>query len=283
MQVMKTRKEVEDWRRGVSGKVGFVPTMGALHEGHLSLVRRARRESDVVVVSIFVNPTQFDDPRDFETYPRTLDRDLELLSQEGVDCVFVPDVKEMYPDGFEDEDAHYSFGRLERILEGAHRKGHFRGVAQVVAKLLRLIRPDLLYLGEKDYQQYLIIRRLIQDYLKMPVEVVLCPTVREPDGLACSSRNMRLSEEERRWAPYIYRSLLAIKDGYEKGLDLRSSVKVAREMLEEVPVIKKIDYLVVADAETLEEINDWSEAEHAYALVAVRMDNARLIDNLKIF
>ncbi len=280
---LETRAALHGWRRGVSGRVGFVPTMGALHEGHLSLIRRARRENPVVIVSIFVNPTQFDDAEDFRRYPRPIERDLALLEAESVDAVFVPSVEEMYPEGFDDADAHYTFGELETILEGAHRPGHFRGVAQVVAKLLRLVQPDVLYLGEKDYQQYLILKRLVKEYLRMPVEVVLCPTVREPDGLAYSSRNQLLSLEGRRQATCLYRALCRIREGYRRGEPLGSVLAEARRIVAQTPLVQKVDYLVVADAETLRPIQSWQEAEHAYALGAIRIEGVRLIDNLRLY
>ncbi len=280
---LETRAAVRRWRADTAERIGFVPTMGALHEGHLSLIRRARKENPVVIVSIFVNPTQFDDAEDFRRYPRPLDRDLALLEAEAVDAVFIPTVEEMYPEGFDDEDAHYTFGELETILEGAHRPGHFRGVAQVVAKLLRLVQPHVLYLGEKDYQQYLILKRLVREYLRMPVEVVLCPTVREPDGLAYSSRNQLLSREGRRQATCLYRALCRIREGYYRQEPLESVLADAHRIILDTPLVQQVDYLVVADAETLRPIQTWQEAEHAYALGAIRIENVRLIDNLRLY
>lgn len=293
MQVAKTRADLQNILQELRKKkairpdrpasTGFVPTMGALHEGHLSLVRRCRAENPICVVSIFVNPTQFDDPEDLKHYPRTPQQDLELLQKEEVDVVFMPAVEEMYPRGFEDEDAHYTFGGLENVLEGAHRPGHFRGVAQVVAKLLRAVQPDVLYLGEKDYQQYLILRKLVHEHLKMPIRVVLCPTVREPDGLAMSSRNVRLSPAERKTAVRLYQALQHIQKGYRENRPLPQVLQEARALLEQAPEILQVDYLVVADAENLHELKDWGDAEHAYALGAIRMKTVRLIDNLRLY
>ncbi len=281
MKVIRTINELKEWRKNLDGPLGFVPTMGALHEGHLSLVRCSKRENPYTIVSIFVNPTQFDDPEDLRTYPRTFEKDKELLEEAGVEAVFVPSVEEMYPKGFEDEDAHYDFGYLERVLEGAHRPGHFKGVAQVVAKLLRAVEPNVLYLGQKDYQQVLIIKKLIEK-LSMPIKVVICPTVREPDGLAMSSRNVRLSPQQRENALALYRSLVKAKEVYKQGGSVAQAKQEAIKILESASLIKKIDYFEIADADTLKTINDWDEADKVIALVAVRMEGVRLIDNMFI-
>ena len=281
MRIVRTIEELKRWRRSIEDNVGFVPTMGALHEGHLSLVRCSKKENPYTVVSIFVNPTQFDDPEDLRNYPRTLERDIKLLEQEGIDLLFAPSVEEMYPEGFDDSDAHYDFGYLERVLEGAHRSGHFKGVAQIVAKLLRAVEPDVLYLGQKDYQQVLIIKALIRK-LNMPVKVVMCPTVREADGLAMSSRNVRLSRQQRESALALYRALMRAKEIYEKGGSVSEAKQEAMKILDNAPLIKKIDYFEIADAETLKPVSDWNEADRVIALVAVRMEGVRLIDNMFI-
>ncbi|NPA35175.1 MAG: pantoate--beta-alanine ligase [Chlorobi bacterium] len=281
MKMIRTIDELKRWRESLDGPLGFVPTMGALHEGHFSLVRCSKQENPYTIVSIFVNPTQFDDPEDLRKYPRTFERDKELLEREGVDAVFAPTVEEMYPKGFEDEDAHYDFGYLERILEGAHRPGHFKGVAQVVAKLLRAVEPDVLYLGQKDYQQVLIIKKLIEK-LSMPIKVVMCPTVRESDGLAMSSRNVRLSPQQRENALALYRSLIKAKEVYEQGGSVVEAKQEAMKILESAPLIKEIDYFEIVDADTLKPINNWDEADKVIALVAVRMEGVRLIDNMFI-
>ncbi|RLD95742.1 MAG: pantoate--beta-alanine ligase, partial [Bacteroidetes bacterium] len=184
--------------------IGLVPTMGALHQGHMSLVEKAAAENDVVVVTIFVNPTQFNDPSDLDLYPRTLDQDLELLRQLEADLVFVPAVKEMYPD---EETQVFDLGGLDKVMEGKHRPGHFNGVAQIVSKLFLMIRPHRAYFGQKDFQQLVVIRRLVE-ILDMNLTIVSCPIIREKDGLAMSSRNTRLSKEERKLAPFIYETLV---------------------------------------------------------------------------
>ena len=206
MEIVSTRKDlrnkIDRWKN--EGKViGFVPTMGALHKGHLSLVKEARKQSDVVVVSIFVNPTQFNNPDDLKTYPRDLDKDVKMLEELDVELIFAPTVKEMYP---EEDTRQFDFGNLDKVMEGKYRPGHFNGVAQVVSKLFDQVTPDKAFFGEKDFQQLAIIRRLVKD-LKMPVDVVGCPIVREPDGLAMSSRNMLLTPEMRKNAPVIAETL----------------------------------------------------------------------------
>ncbi len=281
MHIFRTIAALQRWRRQCTGPVGFVPTMGALHEGHLSLIRCSKKENPYTVVSIFVNPTQFDDPQDFQTYPRTIDQDIALLQKEGVDALFLPDVSEMYPHGFDDEDAHYDFGHLERILEGAHRPGHFKGVGQVVAKLLRAVQPDRLYLGQKDYQQVLVITELVRQ-LQMPVEIRMCPIVREADGLALSSRNVRLSPEQRRDATALYKALQSILEAYQQGLSVDEAKHRALQILQQAPSIQQIDYLEIADARTLRPVSSWDDAPQIIALVAVRMEGVRLIDNMFI-
>jgi pantoate--beta-alanine ligase len=191
-------------------RIGFVPTMGALHQGHLSLIAKAKENCDLVVCSIFVNPTQFNDPADFEKYPITIDNDILQLTDAGTDVLFLPAVAEMYPEGLGIK-THYDFGQLETILEGAHRPGHFQGVGQVVHKLLDLVKPDKLFMGQKDFQQCLIVNRLLK-LIHSTAELVVCPTLRESDGLAMSSRNMRLNTVERRNALNIYKALCYVKD-----------------------------------------------------------------------
>jgi pantoate--beta-alanine ligase len=191
-------------------RIGFVPTMGALHQGHLSLIAKAKENCDVVVCSIFVNPTQFNDPADFEKYPITIDNDILLLTDAGNDVLFLPSVQEMYPDG-PTVKTHYDFGQLETVLEGAHRPGHFQGVGQIVHKLLDLVKPDQLFMGQKDFQQCLVVNRLLK-LIHSKAELVVCPTLREPDGLAMSSRNLRLNPAERQNALNIYKALIYVKD-----------------------------------------------------------------------
>lgn len=274
MRVVFSVQEVRTFRRGTPGTWGFVPTMGYLHEGHLSLIRRARAENDLVAVSIFVNPTQFGPHEDYNRYPRDLERDLRLLEPLQVDLVFVPSVEEMYPPGFQ---TWVIVEELSRPLEGASRPGHFRGVATVVAKLFNIVQPDRAYFGQKDAQQAVVIRRMVRD-LNFPVEIVVCPTVREPDGLALSSRNTYLNPQERQAATILFRALQAAKARYEAGeRDGERLREAMREVLRGEP-LARVDYVSVADPETLEEL---SRVEGpAFLSLAVYIGNTRLIDNL---
>ena len=255
--------------------LGLVPTMGALHQGHLSLIRRARGDNKSTLVTIFVNPTQFGPQEDLASYPRDQERDLELLRQEGVDLVFVPSTEEMFPPGF---DTWVDVPGLAQRLEGAHRPGHFRGVATVVTKLLSLIRPDKAYFGQKDGQQAAIIRRLARD-LNLGPEIIVAPTVRDADGLALSSRNSYLSADQRRAATVVYRALCTAQKMWQEGVDdgegLRREV---RKVLEEEPLVEAIDYVSVADAESLEELD--LVKPRAMVSVAVKIGPPRLIDNI---
>ncbi len=275
MKVVETGRDMARTCREAERPLGLVPTMGALHQGHLALVRRAREENETLAVSIFVNPSQFGEGEDLEQYPRDLDRDLELLRAEGADLVFVPAMEEVYPAGF---DTWVSVERLSGKLEGAHRPGHFRGVATVVTKLLNVTRPDRAYLGQKDGQQTAVIRRLVRD-LDMGVEIVVVPTVREADGLACSSRNAYLDPQQRQAAPVVYRALAcaesARRAGERDGDTLRGKV---RKTLEREPFVEGIDYVSVADADSLEELE--TVTGRAMVSTAVRMGRVRLIDNI---
>ncbi len=262
-------------RLGRSGSLGLVPTMGYLHRGHLALVRRAREENDLLAVSIFVNPAQFGPSEDYEAYPRDMDRDLELLRRQGVDYIFAPAVEEVY---HPDHDTWIDPGDLGARLEGAHRPGHFRGVATVVAKLFNVVGPDRAYFGQKDGQQVAVVRRMVSQ-LDMAVDVVAVPTVREDDGLALSSRNVYLTPEQRQAAPAIFRALLAAERlwirGERDGHALRGAV---RTVLDETPLIEAVDYVSVAGTRDLAELDRVTGP--AMVSVAVRMGRARLIDNL---
>ncbi len=250
--------------------------MGALHEGHTGLVRRSVAENDITGCSIFVNPIQFNNPDDLLKYPRTLEKDLEMLEEAGCNLVFVPSVEEMYP---EQVSKVYDFGELDKVLEGAHRPGHFNGVAVVVKKLFDIFQPHRAYFGEKDFQQLRIIQALVR-MEQIPVEIIPCPTVRESDGLAMSSRNRRLSAEERNRAPEIYRTLLKAKKlaGKMPVADLK---ELCRKDLEEKGFIP--DYFEIADTETLQPLNNWKEAPMAVACVAAFLGPVRLIDNMILF
>ena len=255
--------------------LGLVPTMGALHAGHIALVRRARQDNATLAVSIFVNPAQFGPQEDLALYPRDLERDLALLEVEGVDLVFTPGPEEIYPPGF---DTWVDPGKLAARLEGAVRPGHFRGVATVVTKLLNIVGPDRAYFGQKDGQQTAVICRLVQD-LNLSASIVVVPTVRDADGLALSSRNEYLTAEQRKAAPVIYQSLARIEDLWRGGLnDAKSLRRAARKFLEEEPLVDEVDYVSIADAETLEELDQIQV--RAMASVAVRMGRTRLIDNI---
>lgn len=257
--------------------IGFVPTMGALHQGHLELMRKAKYENDVLVVSIFVNPIQFNNREDYEKYPRVAESDRLLLESVGCDVLFSPDEQEMYP---EPVNERYHFGPLETVMEGAFRPGHFNGVAVVVKRLFELVRPTRAYFGEKDYQQLAIIKALVEGY-HLPVEIVPCPTVREADGLAMSSRNMRLSPEERAIAPKIYKALSKVAN-LRNVLSPGEMRSWAMRELSKTPEFRT-EYVEVADAVTLQPIQHWNDSASARIFAAVHLGPVRLIDNVPIF
>jgi pantoate--beta-alanine ligase len=257
-------------------RVGLVPTMGALHEGHVELIRQSRAYTDFVVVSIFVNPTQFGASEDFGRYPRPLEHDLRQCESAGVDLVFAPSVPTVYPHG--SSSTFVEVPGLSDVLEGASRPGHFRGVTTVVLKLFELVRPDLAIFGQKDYQQQLVIRHMVED-LHVPVELVVAPTVREADGLALSSRNRYLNPLERQAAPALYRALSRAVQATTAGERRAERVRqILCETLELEPLLR-LDYAEVADAETLEPLGSLSKEHQAVALLAVRIGTTRLIDN----
>lgn len=258
------------------GKVtGFVPTMGALHQGHISLIENALTQSDVVLSSIFVNPTQFNDPTDFEKYPVTIEQDIDMLERAGCQVLFLPSVKEMYPEGLT-EGAHYELGYLETVLDGAYRPGHFQGVCRVVEKLLRIVHPDKMLLGQKDYQQCMVLTKLVE-LKQLATSIVICPTQREKDGLAMSSRNTRLTAAYREKAPLIYQCLQFIKNEIKPG-DITALRRQALDKL--VAAGFKPDYLEIANAGTLELLDKWNGETPLVALTAAFAGEVRLIDNL---
>ena len=274
MQVAKTIAEARALRQKFSGSVGFVPTMGYLHEGHLALVKQARIENSAVIVSIYVNPSQFGPREDFGAYPRDLNRDLELLRKEGGDIVFVPSDEEMYPSEF---GSWVDVEKVTEQLEGASRLGHFRGVATVVAKLFNIVQPTKAYFGQKDAQQTVVVKRMVAD-LNMGIEIIVVPTVRESDGLAMSSRNSYLSPEERQAATILFKALTLARQLWQGGE--KDAGKIRRQMtsLIQEEHLAQIDYVSIADIETLEEL---SLIDHpALASLAVRVGKTRLIDNI---
>ncbi|WP_303853551.1 pantoate--beta-alanine ligase, partial [Salinicola salarius] len=249
MQVLQNRRQMSRACRSAKRPLGLVPTMGALHEGHMALVKQARKDNSTLAATIFVNPSQFGPQEDLSAYPRDLERDLALLREEGVDLVFTPSVEEIYPPGF---NTWVDVGGLGDRLEGAHRSGHFRGVATVVAKLFNIIGPDRAYFGQKDGQQSAVIRKMVRD-LDLDVEVVMVPTVRDSDGLALSSRNAYLTEEQRRAAPVVYRALQLAQRLWQEGITDGSWIRSeTRLVLESEGLIERIDYVSVANAETLD-------------------------------
>ncbi|MBC7189816.1 pantoate--beta-alanine ligase [Candidatus Aerophobetes bacterium] len=280
MQVIKditSMRNLCKTRKLTGEKIGFVPTMGALHKGHVSLIQRAREDCDFLVVSIFVNPTQFGAGEDFDRYPRNLEKDLAICREEGVDAVFVPSQQEMYPEGF--STWVEVKGILTETLEGAFRPGHFRGVATVVTKLFNIVLPDFSYFGEKDYQQALVIKKMVRE-LNIDTKIVLVPTVREKDGLAFSSRNLYLSKEEREAARVIYRSLLRAKRAIEDGEEDASAVITLMKDLIEEESLAKIDYIALVNPETLEPVKKIKG--RVLVALAVRIGKTRLIDNMVI-
>lgn len=277
MRVLNTRNELVNLINNLKkeGKtIGFVPTMGALHEGHLSLVKESKKNSDITVVSVFVNPTQFNDPEDLKRYPRTLEQDVELLKSVNCDIVFAPSVEEIYP---EPDTRKFNFGYLESIMEGAKRPGHFNGVGQVVSRLFDLVAPDKAFFGMKDFQQVVIIKYMVKQ-LKYNIEIIACPIVREENGLAKSSRNTLLDEDHRKNAPHIYNTLKKAR-----SLASEMGVKEIREwIVNEINRNPFLDteYVEIVDDTTLKVTEDWSEPGTKVACVAVYAGKIRLIDNI---
>lgn len=278
---MKVIYTVADLRSALANhkgeQIGFVPTMGALHAGHLSLVERARKECDVVVVSIFVNPTQFNDKGDLAAYPRTLPADLELLSPIGPDYVFAPSVEEVYPTP---DTREFDFGMVDKVMEGASRPGHFNGVGQVVSKLFDFVEPHKAYFGEKDFQQIAVIKELVRQ-MGSPVEIVECPIVRDTDGLALSSRNTLLDEAHRAAAPHIYATL---RKAVERKAEFASPAEMVAWVEEEInknPLLKCI-YFEVVDALSMQSVAEWTNDCNTQGCIAVQCGSVRLIDNIKV-
>lgn len=263
--------------RKTGGSIGYIPTMGALHEGHISLIEKARSAGDQTVCSIFVNPTQFNNAADLEKYPRTTEPDIVLLTEAGCDVLYLPDVANIYPDGFQLKQP-YDIGYLETILEGKYRPGHFQGVAQVVDRFLQIIQPDNLYLGRKDYQQCMVLQRLVEQ--KHPqVLLHMAPTRREQDGLAMSSRNRRLTEPQRALSAIIYQCLVSVQSKKDE-----ENFPVVKRECEELLTRKgfRVDYIELADADTLELLHNYDKQRRMVVLVAAFIGEIRLIDNLEL-
>jgi len=259
--------------------VGFVPTMGALHEGHKSLMTAARASGALVVCSVFVNPTQFNDKNDFEKYPVSVEADIELMINAGCDVAFMPAVQEMYPKGLENGEI-YDFGYLDTILEGTQRPGHFKGVGQIVARLVDIVQPSYLYLGQKDYQQIMVIKKMLElTGQKDKVQIVVCPTLREPDGLAMSSRNIRLTAPQRILAGTLYQCLVSIQSK-QQTTSFNIIQKECKDILAEKGLTP--EYIALADANDLTLLNDFDPNKKMIALVAAKIGDVRLIDNLII-
>ena len=278
---MKVIHTIEDLQAGLSvlkaqgKKVGLVPTMGALHAGHASLVKRSVNENDVTVVSVFVNPTQFNDKNDLVKYPRTLEADCKLLEDCGATLVFAPSVEEMYP---EPDTRQFGYAPLDTVMEGAFRPGHFNGVCQIVSKLFDAVKPHRAYFGEKDFQQLAIIREMVRQ-MKFDLEIVGCPIVREEDGLALSSRNARLSSDERENAKNISRTLFKSRT-FAATHSVSETQKMVEDAIAAAPGLR-LEYFEIVDGNTLQKIGDWNETSYAVGCITVFCGEVRLIDNIK--
>ena len=278
MKLVHTIQELRaelDIQRKAGKKIGFVPTMGALHEGHASLVRRAVAENEIVVVSVFVNPTQFNDKNDLLKYPRTLEADCELLEKEGTAYVFAPSVEEIYP---EPDTRLFSYAPLDTVMEGKFRPGHFNGVCQVVSKLFMMVEPDVAYFGEKDFQQLAIIREMVKQ-MNFPLQIVGCPIIREADGLALSSRNARLSDEQRKQALEISQTLFKSQE-YAASHTLEETQQFVEESIAAAEGLE-LEYFEIVDGMTLQKIASWEDTDYVVGCITVFCGEVRLIDNIK--
>jgi pantoate--beta-alanine ligase len=274
MKVIESIAEMKKIRRDMKGTVGFVPTMGYLHEGHIELARRAKAENDDVVVSIFVNPTQFGPSEDYSSYPRNIPRDISLLTDVGVDVVFMPSAAEMYPPNF---NTWVDLEKVTDVLEGASRPGHFRGVATVCSKLFNIVSPTKAYFGQKDAQQCVVIKRMVTD-INMNLDIVVVPTVREPDGLAMSSRNTYLKPDERKAAVVLSKSLNLARKMWLEGEHDAQRIRLAmRELIQSESLVERIDYISIANMETLEELDEVKRP--SVVSLAVKIGKPRLLDN----
>ena len=278
MEVIHTIKDLQTELSALKilgKKVGLVPTMGALHTGHASLVKRSVSENEVTVVSVFVNPTQFNDKNDLEKYPRTLKADCQLLESCGANFVFVPSVEEMYP---QPDTREFTYAPLDTVMEGAFRPGHFNGVCQIVSKLFDAVRPDRAYFGEKDFQQLAIIREMVRQ-MQLELEIVGCPIIREVDGLAMSSRNARLSKEERENALNISRTLFKSRT-FAAAHTVSETQKMVEDAIDAAPGLR-LEYFEIVDGNTLQKIGSWDETSYVVGCITVFCGDVRLIDNIK--
>jgi pantoate--beta-alanine ligase len=275
LKIFTTRQQIAQYFASKTGNtIGFVPTMGALHNGHLSLIKQAQQISTEVVCSIFVNPTQFNDPKDLEKYPRPIAADIAMLEAAGCDVLFNPPVSEMYADN---EKWHLDIGDLEHLLEGEFRPGHYQGVMQVVNKLFNIVKPDYAFFGQKDYQQFMVISKMV-DILKMPVKLVMCPILRETDGLAMSSRNIHLTDYDRQHALVLSKALALVRDNFDAA-KIHQLQEQAKQMIGDEPGID-LEYFEITDGNTLYPAN--ADTKNIVALVAARAGKTRLIDNMVI-
>ncbi len=273
--IKEARKQLNPlWQE--EGYLGFIPTMGAMHEGHLSLIRRSINENQFTAVSIFVNPTQFNEEQDFNFYPRNLEADLKIMSSLPIDLVFAPGASEIYP---EPDTRVFDFGELDKTMEGEHRPGHFNGVAQVVSKLFEIIRPDRAYFGEKDFQQLAIVKALVKQ-LGNPVEILACPIIREEDGLAMSSRNKRLTPAQRTAARSVSKALFRANELAGTMSVDKLQEKIIRQLTRH-PLIE-VEYFKIVDKENLQQVSDWSDTDAIIGCIAVQIGEVRLIDNINI-
>lgn len=279
MQIFHDRRSLATWvaqQKDHQRSIGFVPTMGALHQGHISLIQQSNQENDLTVCSVFVNPTQFDNPEDLKKYPRDTDKDADMLRQAGCDAVFFPSVEDMYPDGLSAESI--DLNGLDQVMEGRFRQGHFEGVATIVSRFFELIKPDRAYFGEKDFQQLRIIQELVR-IKEFPIEIRPMPIFREESGLAMSSRNMRLTPEFLAEAPKIYALLNLLKD-WKKAHSVTETIHKVEEYFLKTPL--ELEYISICNEKTLLPISSWDEAEDIRAFIAAYAGDIRLIDNLKI-
>lgn len=271
---IKELKQYLNKEREDNKSIGFVPTMGALHAGHISLVRKCVEENDICVVSIFVNPTQFNDRKDLETYPRTPEQDYALLESAGCTCIFAPDEKEMYPEA---DTRVFNFGRVAEVMEGRYRPGHFNGVGQIVSKLFDFVEPEKAYFGEKDFQQIAVIREMVR-ILNQQVEIISCPILREEDGLALSSRNTRLTPEQRQKAPHIAR-VLKESTNFAGNKSVQETIDFVIDAINKESEMK-VEYYEIVDSKTLEPIINWADSIDPVGCITVYCGQVRLIDNI---